>query len=287
MKFPQIINSKEFIEIIINQTKKENDSQDYLKYINHIQNKIIEKLSSVINKLPDYTKMNEYYLTMSKNICPITTMDKHRNHYLTTIVLINKMSEKYKRSIKRERDKRKRNFLKKEYLGRIASIIKKLDSTNKILKTYTKDFGRIADPKKYFSIVIVGLPNSGKTTLLTKITDANPEINTYEFTTKSLNLGYFKIREEIIQVVDTPGLIHLEFKEMNFIEKNAIVAIKTLADIVLFLYNKNIDLKKQEEMYEYLKKENPDKIFYVHSSFGGNFTKGKEINIKDILLKKF
>lgn len=287
MKFPQIIDSKEFFEIVINQTKRENDSWDFLKYINHVQTKVIDRLNGIVNKIPDYTSMNDYYLMMSKNICPQTTMEKHRNHYLTTIVLVNKFSEKYKRMIKREKNKSKRNAIKKEFLGRIASIIKKLDSTNKILKTYSKDFKRIADPKKYFSIVLIGVPNSGKTTFLTQITDANPEINSYEFTTKSLNLGYFKNREEIIQVIDTPGLIHVDFKDMNIIEKNAIVALKTLADIVLFLYNQTTDLKRQEEMYDELVKENPDKKFFVYPSFGGKFTRGKHITVENILKKQF
>jgi GTP-binding protein len=56
---------------------------------------------------------------------------------------------------------------------------------------------------------IVGLPNSGKSTLLSKITDAHPKIAGYAFTTLSPNLGVVKRQDDTFRytIADIPGII--------------------------------------------------------------------------------
>jgi GTP-binding protein len=56
---------------------------------------------------------------------------------------------------------------------------------------------------------LVGLPNSGKSTLLSKITDAHPKIANYAFTTLSPNLGVVKRHNDTFRytIADIPGII--------------------------------------------------------------------------------
>lgn len=54
---------------------------------------------------------------------------------------------------------------------------------------------------------LVGFPNAGKSTFLSVVTNARPEIADYAFTTLSPNLGVADIDETSLLIADIPGLI--------------------------------------------------------------------------------
>lgn len=56
-------------------------------------------------------------------------------------------------------------------------------------------------------VVIVGVTNSGKSTLLTKLTNAHPEIAEYEFTTKEPEVGIMDYKGIKVQIIEIPAII--------------------------------------------------------------------------------
>ncbi len=56
-------------------------------------------------------------------------------------------------------------------------------------------------------IAILGLPNSGKSTLIKTLTNSNAKTGSYPFTTISPNLGVFESKQKNLLICDLPGLI--------------------------------------------------------------------------------
>ena len=78
---------------------------------------------------------------------------------------------------------------------------------------------------------LVGLPSVGKSTLLSMITNANPKIAAYHFTTLSPNLGVVQTKDNNFVIADLPGLIEgasegvgLGHKFLKHIERTKIIA---------------------------------------------------------------
>ena len=129
-------------------------------------------------------------------------------------------------------------------------------STNRAPKKFTKgtkgeEFTIWLQLKTIADIGIIGLPNAGKSSLLAAITNANPKIANYKFTTLNPNLGVAQYDDKEVVLADIPGLVEgahegvgLGIQFLKHIERCK--SLLHLIDIT------NLDIK---ESYEQVKKE--------------------------------
>ena len=112
---------------------------------------------------------------------------------------------------------------------------------------------------------IIGLPNAGKSSLLSALTKAKPKIANYPFTTINPNLGVASYNDKEITIADIPGLVEGAHEGIGLGDKflRHIERCKTLVHL--------IDITDKNIIENYLKIRNE------LSKYSENLVKKKEI----------
>ncbi|MFC2033964.1 GTPase [Chloroflexota bacterium] len=94
------------------------------------------------------------------------------------------------------------DHLRAELRGRIAKLIQSTDK-----KTATRRSSMIVEKVGAAQVVVVGSPNTGKSQLVSMVTNASPTVAEYPFTTNTAVPGMMEFENIQIQLIDTPPLV--------------------------------------------------------------------------------
>ena len=204
--------------------------------INTINKSLTNILDTILTRFPDFHNLDKIHALYKEIIIlnfDIEELKKSMDAMRWAKGALQDLHSKLVPMVKRSRDPDGANNISKSYLGRANSIMKRIDKDLTCLEKFRRfDRWLPAIKTSMFTVCISGFPNVGKSTLLSKITTAKPEIDSYPFTTRRLNLGYIG---EDIQVIDTPGTL-ARFNKMNDIEKLAHLAMRLVGSAIVFLY---------------------------------------------------
>jgi len=227
-------------------------------------NEIKTKFEAITKNFPSIDSMPEFYQELVRNSLDYNLLKKSLGAVAWVSQEIIKLSDEFQRKIKHSKNEIEIKKIMNSYYGRASSIVKQIKNNLAYIeesRRVMKDFPAIKTD--LYTVAITGFPNIGKSTLLSRITPAKPEIKAYAFTTKGLNLGYAKIGIHKIQYIDTPGVLARD--RVNAIEEQAHLVLKYVANLIVYVIDltEPYPLKIQEKLLKELKDHDKPIIVYL------------------------
>ncbi|MBW2971018.1 50S ribosome-binding GTPase [Candidatus Woesearchaeota archaeon] len=225
---------------------------------------LVDSLERILKSFPSFDQLSDFYKELVKCTLDYRLLKKSLGAVNWARKQVDELHSVYAKRLKRAKYPDELGKIRGEFYGRISSVLKQVKNELAMLEEARKIMrGYPLFKQDMFTVAIAGFPNVGKTTLLSKLTPAKPEIAAYPFTTKGINMGYAKSGSRIIQLVDTPGTLN-RFDKMNNIEKQAYLVIKHLADAVVYVFDltEPYPLSDQIKLYKNVERLKPGLLIY-------------------------
>lgn len=225
---------------------------------------IKRRLESITKNFPSIDSMPEFYQELVRNSLDYNMLKKSLGAVAWASQEITQLSEDYQKHMRHSKGESDIKKIMNSYYGRVSSVLKQIKENLNYIELSRKKMKEFPSIKTdLFTVAITGFPNIGKSTLLSKLTPAKPEIKDYAFTTKKINQGYAKYGIHKIQFIDTPGVLAREKK--NSIEEQAYLVLKYIANIIVYVIDltEPYPLKTQEKLLKELKEFDKPIIIYL------------------------
>ena len=226
--------------------------------IDTLSQNLQRKFQTIIDEYPNFDNLTTFYEELIRNTLDYDELKQSLgaiNWFLKQLRVITKEATTKTKFVEADVN---------SYYGRVSSLLKQikpqltyLHKAREILRT----FPAIKDGM--YTVAIAGFPNVGKSTLLSQLTPAKPEINDYAFTTKTLNLGYSQQDGIKVQYVDTPGTLNRE--KMNPVERQAHIALRYATNLIIYIFDlsgEGYHLDDQYALYDRMKEYDVPILIY-------------------------
>jgi len=275
-KIPPVETSDHFLDVAFRKAREKgkvkNLTGNWLQIIRQkealkldvVKDSIVPRLQKIIEIFPDTRVLPKFYIDLMELTLDYKELKQSFGAVNWAIKRVRVLHKEYVSKIYKTKEREKIKYLSKQFYGRLSSTLKQIDSNLKYLEKSRKIMRSYPDIKEMFTVCIYGFPNVGKTTLLNKLTNTKAKIAAYAFTTKSINAGYFSIDEKEVQVLDVPGTLARKDK-MNNIELQAELAMKDLADVIIYVFDLSefcgYSIENQEQLLQNLGDKKPVLIY--------------------------
>ena len=219
---------------------------------------VVSTLNGYIDKFPRIDKREDFLPELVDLIIGIDRYKKALGALNWASNRIDKLKNDSLREIRGTKDPTMIDGIKNSFYGRMSSLIKRINEDLLFLQETKNKFRNLpaVDPGVP-TVVVAGFPNVGKSSLVAKLSTATPQVAPYPFTTKGIVIGHVKDDWRVFQIIDTPGLLDRAFEDRNNIEKQAVLALRYLTDVIVFILDPSetcgYDMNKQNALLESVK----------------------------------
>lgn len=219
-------------------------------------NILTDNLKNIVRRFPTFENLPPFYYELADVMVGVDEMRKSLSRLDWASAKIHEVAREH---VGKMRKSREPLIVRKQCFGRLSSIIDSVSKDLIFLNEARNKLRKLPSVHDEPTIIVAGYPNIGKSSFVTKVTGATPEIAPYPFTTKGVSIGHFFIDSERYQVMDTPGLLDRPMSQRNEIELQAITALKNLDAVVLFIIDASetcgYEIADQKSMLEEVKSE--------------------------------
>ncbi len=245
----------------------------YFRQFRYLFPEIENQLMTIVNNFPIIDALHPFHKELIDVLFGVEKLQISLSRINNTRWALRSIEREVSKKLGRSTTADEAKKIRSETIGRVGSTLKKLSEPLNDLIEAKIQLSKLPDFNlNEKTIAFAGPPNAGKSSFVKLISTGTPEIASYPFTTKELICGHRKEQFTSYQLLDTPGLLDRPLNERNNIEMKSILALKYLADSIIFLYDPTEDapltLEHQQNLLNNIKEKFSEIPIYIFINKG-------------------